>query len=144
MILVLVRILAIVKINSVVMPCLWHRCFAVNFAKFLRIPFLRNTSRRLLLKVLVIQGIFTEHVENAALIETGFIMQVLLFVMICCFRQGNFHTVSLKQVLVNLQGFNETLWCTFVTLISVMFRLKTRWLINQLLKFLYCYVWIDF
>ena len=24
----------------------WHRCFAVNFAKFLRAPFLQNTSRR--------------------------------------------------------------------------------------------------
>ena len=23
---------------------LWHRCFPVNFAKFLRIPFLQNTS----------------------------------------------------------------------------------------------------
>ena len=30
---------------------LWHRCFPVNFAKFLRTPFLQNTSRRLLLKV---------------------------------------------------------------------------------------------
>ena len=29
---------------------LWHRCFHVNFAKFLRTPFLQNTSRRLLLK----------------------------------------------------------------------------------------------
>ena len=28
---------------------LWHRCFPVNFAKFLRTPFLQNTSRRLLL-----------------------------------------------------------------------------------------------
>ena len=28
---------------------LWHRCYPVNFAKFLRTPFLRNTSRRLLL-----------------------------------------------------------------------------------------------
>ena len=26
---------------------LWHRCFPVNFAKFLRIPFLQNTSGRL-------------------------------------------------------------------------------------------------
>ena len=26
-----------------------HRCFPVNFAKFLRIPFLQNTSRRVLL-----------------------------------------------------------------------------------------------
>ena len=29
---------------------LWHRCFPVNFAKFLRTPFLPNTSGRLLLK----------------------------------------------------------------------------------------------
>ena len=28
---------------------LWRRCFPVNFAKFLRTPFLQNTSRRLLL-----------------------------------------------------------------------------------------------
>ena len=27
----------------------WHRCFPVNFAKFLRTPFLKNTSQRLLL-----------------------------------------------------------------------------------------------
>ena len=29
---------------------LWHRCFPVNFAKFLRTPFLHNTSGRLLLQ----------------------------------------------------------------------------------------------
>ena len=29
---------------------LWHSCFPVNFAKFLTIPFLQNTSGRLLLK----------------------------------------------------------------------------------------------
>ena len=28
---------------------LWHRCFPVNFTKFLRTAFLQNTSRRLLL-----------------------------------------------------------------------------------------------
>ena len=28
---------------------LWHRCFPVNFVKFLITPFLQNTSRRLLL-----------------------------------------------------------------------------------------------
>ena len=27
----------------------WHKCFPVNFLKFLRTPFLQNTSRRLLL-----------------------------------------------------------------------------------------------
>ena len=29
----------------------WHRCFTVNFAKFLRTPFLQNTSGRLLLNL---------------------------------------------------------------------------------------------
>ena len=28
---------------------LWHRCFLMNFAKFLRTPFLQNTSGGLLL-----------------------------------------------------------------------------------------------
>ena len=28
---------------------LWHRCFLVNFAEFLRITFVQNTSGRLLL-----------------------------------------------------------------------------------------------
>ena len=27
----------------------WHRCFTMNFAKFLRTPFIQNTSGRLLL-----------------------------------------------------------------------------------------------
>ena len=31
---------------------LWHRCFPVNFTKFLRISFLQNTSGRLLLHLL--------------------------------------------------------------------------------------------
>ena len=30
---------------------LWHRCFHVNFVKFLRTPFLQNTSERLLLSL---------------------------------------------------------------------------------------------
>ena len=29
---------------------LWRRCFPVNFVKFLKVPFLQNTSRRLLLQ----------------------------------------------------------------------------------------------
>ena len=30
---------------------LWHKCFPVNFAKFLRTPFLQNTPWRLLLRI---------------------------------------------------------------------------------------------
>ena len=35
---------------------LWHRCFPVNFVKFLRIPFLQNTSGRLLLSLVKQSG----------------------------------------------------------------------------------------
>ena len=31
----------------------WHRCFPVNFAKFLRTPFLQNSSGRLFLSTLI-------------------------------------------------------------------------------------------
>ena len=37
------------KACSFIKKRLWHRCFPVNFAKFLRTPFLQNTSGRLLL-----------------------------------------------------------------------------------------------
>ena len=34
---------------------LWHRCYPVNFAKFLRTPFLQNSSGRLLLKTYMLR-----------------------------------------------------------------------------------------
>ena len=37
----------VLKISS--LKRLWHRYFPVNYAKFLRTPFLQNTSGRLLL-----------------------------------------------------------------------------------------------
>ena len=37
---------------------LWHRCFPVNFATFLRTPFLQNTSGRLLLEVFLYYTIY--------------------------------------------------------------------------------------
>ena len=35
---------------SVLKKRIWHRCFPVNFVKFLKTPFLQNTPGRLLLK----------------------------------------------------------------------------------------------
>ena len=32
------------KRGTLLKKSLWHRCFAVNFAKFLRTPFLQNTG----------------------------------------------------------------------------------------------------
>ena len=37
---------------------LWHLSFCVNFAKFLRTPFLQNTSERLLLQTVGLQIVF--------------------------------------------------------------------------------------
>ena len=37
------------RLATLLKKILWHRCFPVNFTKFLRTPFLQNTSWRLLL-----------------------------------------------------------------------------------------------
>ena len=39
------------QLATILKKRLWHRCFPVNFAKFLRILFLKNTSGRLLLSI---------------------------------------------------------------------------------------------
>ena len=41
---------------------LWHRCFSVHFVKFLRIPFLQNTSGRLLLHRKIIYSMLSKYV----------------------------------------------------------------------------------
>ena len=38
------------KVAPLLKKRLWHRCFPVNFGKFLRTPFLENTSGQLFLK----------------------------------------------------------------------------------------------
>ena len=44
---------------------LWHRCLTVNFTKFLRTPFLQNTSRRLLLLFPHETAYFSNNSHNA-------------------------------------------------------------------------------
>ena len=39
----------LIKLQAGLQTRLWHRCFPVNFANFLRISFLQNSSERLLL-----------------------------------------------------------------------------------------------
>ena len=56
--------------NKVAGLRLWHMCFPVNFAKFLRTPFLLNTSGRLLLEKL----------------KTG---KTIFRQKICCFSKSN-------------------------------------------------------
>ena len=48
---VLIKLLACMRPATLLKKRLWHRCFLVNFAKFLRTPSLQNTFGRLLLFV---------------------------------------------------------------------------------------------
>ena len=43
---------------------LWHRCFSVHFVKFLRIPFLQNTSGRLLLHRKIVYSMLSKYVSD--------------------------------------------------------------------------------
>ena len=52
-----VCVLRCLKPSTLLKKSLWHRCFPVNFAKFLGTPFLKNTSGRLLLKRVNSQGL---------------------------------------------------------------------------------------
>ena len=54
---------------------LWHRCFPVNFVKFLRTPFLQNTSGRLLL--------------NSDKFGYSFIKNEITFMYILCIYKKN-------------------------------------------------------
>ena len=38
------------RLATLLKNTLWHRCFPMNFAKFLRTPYLQNSCRRLPLK----------------------------------------------------------------------------------------------
>ena len=57
---------------------LWHRCFPVNFAKFLKTPFSQNTSGRLLLKFnsFTLQPVF----ERVVLLTANLWLSVLDFI----------------------------------------------------------------
>ena len=56
----------------------WHRYSPVNFAKFLRTPFLQNTSRRLLLKK---KGFLNQHLIKVS--------KLLVFVLLSFFIISN-------------------------------------------------------
>ena len=43
---------------------LWHRCFPVNFSKFLRTPILQNTSGRLLLSLPIHHPFVVNHIKK--------------------------------------------------------------------------------
>ena len=65
---VLVSLLSILNMRpaTLLKKKLWHRCFPVNFVKFLRTPFLQNTSERMLLQPL---SLLLKHIEISIMVR---------------------------------------------------------------------------
>ena len=80
---------------------LWHRCFPVNFAKFLRISFLQNTSGRLLLDIVI-----SRLRHNFTIIAEWFYEDDMVLIVYKC----NFLTVSFNEQFPDF-SFNDTLFC---------------------------------
>ena len=73
---------------------LWHRCFPVNFAKFLIAPFLQNTSGRLLL-------VFAQNRSSGLYFFVLWFVHSLIMILLCSVRACNIKylifTQNLKQ-----------------------------------------------
>ena len=65
------------KMSATLLKCLrlWHKRFPVNFAKFLRAPFLQNTSGRLLLMCL--WEVVTSYCETLWSVSFVFLMIIV-------------------------------------------------------------------
>ena len=61
---------------------LWHRCFPVNFAKFLRTPLLQSTSGRLPLK-----GLLTIKIKKKKNIDQIWAISVFVFLEKCPYSE---------------------------------------------------------
>ena len=75
----------------------WHRCFPVNFAKFLRTPFSQNTSGRLLLSSL---NVFYEY---------------FLF----CFYRRSYWRCSIKKINFKIRRHSQKSTCFEVNVLFV-------------------------
>ena len=91
-----------------------HRCFPVNFAKFLRTPFLNNTPGRLLLTILIHQLIvYLEKMNKRHKIQLVLMINIpSIFVVI--FIDSSFLLVIFLRILRNVSGqlYHETPACS--------------------------------
>ena len=78
---------------------LWHKCFPVNFTKFLRTPFLQNISGRLLLK----------HVQMTFFFFFELFIFFTLTLMDICFLEY-FSQSSKKYLDVNIKSKGNESW----------------------------------
>ena len=61
---------------------LWHRCFSVNFEKFLRTPFLTEHLQWLLLRLGVIVFLFYDYDNMFSVVALKFAIMEALFILI--------------------------------------------------------------
>ena len=91
-----------------------HRCFPVNFAKFLRTPFLNNTPGRLLLTILIHQLIvYLEKMNKRHKIQLVLMINIpSIFVVI--FIDSSFLLVIFLRILrnVSVQLYHGTPACS--------------------------------
>ena len=85
---------------------LWHRCFPVNFAKFLRTPFFTEHLKRLLLAFQIIKKLLKEGYNEGLFLLSSYVVLdynleyvILLFQKIytCVFLMDVFNGCSLIQ-----------------------------------------------
>ena len=76
---------------------LWHRCFPVNFVKFLRTPFLQNTSGRLLLSF-EISKVFQTSSRSLCMFWSLNLCYVENTGLLNCFPQGKQRWNLMKKV----------------------------------------------
>ena len=81
---------------------LWHRCFPINFAKFLQTPFLQNTFGRLILAIMLYHAGFQGY-KMGSLARNG-ISNVRLcfrnFKGICLIARAQFQSVGFDDALL--------------------------------------------
>ena len=101
---------------------LWHRCFPVNFTKFLRTPFLQNTSGQLLLHFTRLMKVPFRTIFKNAIIT--FLLTNLLFKRI----EIKFYFLELKRPLIK---------CVKLILNKKLFRCLTSTLLQEINESLY-------
>ena len=105
----------IFKSRTLLKKRLWYRCFPVNFAKFLRTPFLQNTSGRLLLYfaqeaaklILIVENTLNLLFENDRLVQS----LSIIYMTVLNTNKPNLHFFS--------TGINESLSRTVETRLKV-------------------------
>ena len=102
-------------------PVLWHRCFPVNFVKFLRTPFLQNSPGWLLLSS---YGFFATPISSSLLFIFIFRLQVYLIPQ-CTYFLLVWMTMPISHEKVTVTQFDACRWYTLLYMLKKFSQLFT-------------------